>query len=134
MSTVTAFRGLAGTLGVFFVVALSGCASTVTVFDREPLPADQLPADAGSATQVDSASTRLLWVDGDMSYFAARSLDEADGTCIVVVEEASSEEYPTFCSTSTPFVVETDDGRFALGDVAPGTEWEQLADSFWRAP
>lgn len=133
---VTACRGLVGALGVFIVLAMSGCAgvsATMTVFDREQQPADQLPADARSAAQIDSTSTRLLWVDGGVSYFAATSMEEPDATCIVVVD-GSPEEYPAYCSTSVPIIVEIDEERFALGDTAPGPEWEQLADSFWRAP
>lgn len=138
MSKEPGLRGVPALLGsVVMLITLSGCASGLTptpaVFDREQNAEDQLPAEATNVGPVESTSTRLLWADSGVSFFAAKSLEDPDGKCIVVVED-SPDDYPTYCSTNLPIILEIQEGTFALGDEAPkSTGWEQIADSFWRA-
>ncbi|WP_104191249.1 hypothetical protein [Cryobacterium sp. Y82] len=81
--------------------ALTSCANpnTLAVFSDPQSEVDILPTGASPnvITTIDQTSTRLLWVDAGVSYFAARS--EKRGVCLIILDKLEAADT---CSHTLP--------------------------------
>ncbi|TFD47843.1 hypothetical protein E3T55_14940 [Cryobacterium frigoriphilum] len=92
---------------------------------------DSLPATAFE--DIDRDTTRLLWADGDTSYYAATSPEW--GTCLLVY----GGEMPTSsCTEDLPVQSSTNEGQKTtmFADSLPDyySDWDKVADHLWRQP
>lgn len=102
----------------------------------EPQTAQDVLPDALSDTafeDIDTDTTRLLWADGDTSYYAATSPDW--GTCLLVY----GGELPTSsCTEDLPVLSSTYEGEKTtmFADSLPEyySDWENVADHLWQQP
>ncbi|MFC5929804.1 hypothetical protein D6T64_02355 [Cryobacterium melibiosiphilum] len=90
---------------------------------------DTLPATAFEG--VDRDSTRLLWADGDVSYYAATSPEW--GTCLLVDD---GESPTSSCTEDLPVQSTTNEGQKTtmFADTLPDdySDWEKVADYLWQ--
>jgi len=123
-------------VGVASGLALSGCTEpgTLDIFSEAQTEEDRLPESAipSLVGAVDPDSTRLLWTDDDVAYFAALSDDS--GQCLVILEDVDAW---SGCSTRLPLQLASQ-GRpdMLLGDGLPDAseEWVKVADHLWTRP
>ena len=115
--------------------ALTSCSgpNTLPVFDQPQSDADTMPA---SATRnvlegLDADTTRLLWTDAGLSYYAALS-GEGD-QCLVIVDDL---EAVSGCSSNLPITVQGGgSATMMLADNVPddSADWTKVADHLWAA-
>lgn len=117
-------------------LGLSGCTEpgALDVFSEVQSDEDRFPDDASSNVidQLDSDSSRLLWTNHGLAYFAALS-DDGD-TCLVVLENL---EAISTCSSSSPIRIESEGGpELLFGNNLPDAseEWVKVADHLWTRP
>ena len=107
--------------------------AALDVFTQPQADQDVLP-DTLSATafeDIDRATTRLLWADGDTSYYAATSPEW--GTCLLV----NGGEPTSTCSEDLPVISTTTEGgpaavMFSGATPAVPGDWEEVADYLWQ--
>jgi len=117
------------------VCALTSCSApdTLAVFDQPQSDADTMPAGATPTVveDLDADTTRLLWTDAGLSYYAALS-DEGDH-CLVIVDDLKA---VSGCSSNLPITMQGG-GRatMMLADNLPdeSADWTKVADHLWRA-
>jgi len=117
-------------------LALSGCTEpgTLDIFSQVQLGEDRLPevATRSMVGAIDPDSTRLLWTDDDVVYFAALSDDSEQ--CLVVLEDVVAW---SGCSSRLPIQIESQ-GRpdMLFGNDLPDAseEWVKVADHLWTRP
>jgi hydroxyacyl-ACP dehydratase HTD2-like protein with hotdog domain len=129
-------RRIAAFIGCILAAsALTSCSvpNTLAVFDQPQSEADTVPAGATANVleALDADTTRLLWTDAGLSYYAALS---AEGDhCLVIVEDL---EAVSGCSSTLPITVQ--DGAsvtMMLADNLPddSADWTKVADHLWAA-
>ncbi len=115
--------------------SLTSCSApnTLAVFDQPQSEADTMPA--GTTPNVleslDAGTTRLLWTDAGLSYYAALS-GEGDH-CLVIVNEL---EAVSGCSSDVPVMVQgVGSITMMLADNLPDSSanWTKVADHLWAA-
>lgn len=116
--------------------ALSGCAEpgALHIFSEAQAEDDRLPSGARSNVTdgLDPDSTRLLWTNDGIAYFAALSDDM--GNCLVVLENL---EAVAACSPSLPIRIRSEGGpELLLGNDLPDSSdnWVKVADHLWTRP
>lgn len=117
-------------------LALSGCTEpgTLDILSQVQTEEDRLPdvATRSLVGAIDPDSTRLLWTDDDVVYFAALSDDSEQ--CLVVLEDVDAR---SGCSSRLPIRIESQ-GRpdMLFGDDLPDAseEWVKVADHLWTRP
>ena len=117
---------------VLAVSALTSCSApdAFTVFNVPQSSVDMLPpGDAFSVIgSIEADTTRLLWTDDSVSYFAALS----DGDpCLIILDEV---EAASACSTELPVGLAFKDGpemRLADGPSNSEQNWTEVADHLW---
>jgi hypothetical protein len=117
-------------------LALSGCTEpgALDIFSEVQTDEDRLPANTtpNVVDAIEPDSTRLLWTNDGIGYFAALSDDS--GQCLVVLEDV---EAWSGCSPSLPIQIGTQGGPHMLfGDDLPDAseEWVKVADHLWTRP
>ncbi|MFC5929805.1 hypothetical protein D6T64_02350 [Cryobacterium melibiosiphilum] len=121
-------------LALLAAVSLSGCVGeNVNDMFEEPQTAQDVISDDMPATafeDIDQGSTRLLWVDGDTSYFAALMPDY--GLCLMLDD---GEAPMSACSRSLPITASGGSGSrtVAFSGPVPDSQhqWEEVADFLW---
>ncbi|MFO7689833.1 MAG: hypothetical protein R6W83_04645 [Cryobacterium sp.] len=115
--------------------ALTSCSSpnALAVFDEQQSKADTMPAGATPSVVegINSDTTRLLWTDAGLSYYAA--LSGAGDPCLVILGER---EAVSGCSGSVPVMVQVDGNtEMLLADNLPDSsaDWTKVADHLWAA-
>jgi len=115
--------------------ALTSCSATNTlaVFGQPQLEADTIPAGAtpNVLEDLDADTTRLLWTDAGLSYYAALS-GEGDH-CLVIVADL---EAVSGCSSNLPITVQgAGSAKMMLADHLPddSADWTKVADHLWTA-
>jgi len=122
------------TTGALLALLLSACTGTdsLSVFDRTQEGADKLPAEATPTvvSKLKDTSTRFLWEDGGLRYYAARTLEGNSESCLIVLENLDASSY---CSTQLPIELSASGPvlRLALTDEQPGKQWKQVAVGLW---
>jgi hypothetical protein len=120
---------------ILAVSALTSCSAPtiLAVFEQPQSEADTMPAGATSNVLegLVADTTRLLWTDAGLSYYAALS-GEGD-QCLVIVDDL---EAVSGCSNDLPITVQG--GRSAtmmLADNLPddSADWTKVADHLWAA-
>lgn len=117
-------------------LSLSGCGEPRArdIFLEEQSQEDRVAEGATSNVieGIDPDTTRLLWTNDGIAYFAALSDD--DRQCLVVLEDS---EAWSACSPSLPIQVESQGGpHVLLGDGLPDASegWVKVADHLWTRP
>ena len=80
---------------------------------------------------LDANTTRLLWTDAGLSYYAALS-GEGD-QCLVIVDDL---EAVSGCSSTLPVTMQGNgSARMMLADDLPddSADWTKVADHLWTA-
>ena len=120
---------------VLAVSALTSCSATDTlpVFGQPQFEADTMPAGAtpNVLADLDADTTRLLWTDAGVSYYAA--LSGSGDQCLVIVDDL---EAVSRCSSNLPITVQGSGGaRIMLADNLPddSADWTKVADHLWTA-
>ena len=115
--------------------ALTSCSApnTLAVFDQPQSETDTMPAGAtpNVVEGLDAGTTRLLWTDAGLSYYAALS-GEGDH-CLVIVDDL---EAVSGCSGDVPVVVQgVGSTTMMLADDLPDSSaaWTKVADHLWAA-
>ncbi len=90
---------------------------------------------AGATTNVveglDADTTRLLWTDSGLSYYAAQSGE--GGPCLVILDQL---EATSACSGNVPIMMQREGGtKMMLSDNLPddSAAWTKVADHLWAA-
>lgn len=115
---------------------LAGCAphpgDGVVAFQREQLPSDRLPEEIPDygREELDPASTRLLFDDDGIQYFAARGAD-ANDLCLVMY--GPSVDWMAACSPNLPIEARMHGSKalmFMSGSSLPDSDtWMPVADN-----
>ena len=115
--------------------ALTSCSMTngLAVFDEPQAQADTIPPGAtpNVVEDLDADTTRLLWTDAGLSYYAARS-GEGD-VCLVIVDDL---EAVSGCFSTVPIMVQgADSTTMMLAESLPDNseEWTKVAEHLWAA-
>ena len=115
--------------------ALTSCSATntLTVFSQPQSEADTMPTGAtpNVLEDLDANTTRLLWTDAGLSYYAALS-GEGD-QCLVIVDDL---EAVSGCSSTLPVTMQGNgSARMMLADDLPddSADWTKVADHLWTA-
>lgn len=105
----------------------------LAVFDEPQSEADAMPA--GATTNVveglDAGTTRLLWTDAGLDYYAA--LSGSGDVCLIIVDEL---EAVSSCSSTVPIMVQgAGSATVMLAENLPddSEEWTKVADHLWAA-
>jgi hypothetical protein len=103
------------------------------VFGQPQFEADTMPAGAtpNVLADLDADTTRLLWTDAGVSYYAA--LSGSGDQCLVIVDDL---EAVSRCSSNLPITVQGSGGaRIMLADNLPddSADWTKVADHLWTA-
>ncbi|MDJ0379211.1 hypothetical protein [Cryobacterium sp. PH31-L1] len=117
------------------VCALTSCSApdTLAVFDQPQSKADTIPAGATPTVveDLDADTTRLLWTDAGLSYYAA--LSDAGDQCVVIVDDL---EAVSGCSSNLPITLRSGgSATIMLAENLPdeSADWTKVADHLWRA-
>lgn len=117
-------------------LALSGCAEprTLHIFSEVQSDDDRMPRGASSSVidGIDPASTRQLWTNDGITYFAAQSDEMAN--CLVVLENL---EAVAACSPSLPIRMRSEGGpEMLLGNDLPDSSdnWVKVGEHLWTRP
>ncbi|MDH6237010.1 hypothetical protein [Cryobacterium sp. CG_9.6] len=122
-----------GTGLLAFVLTSCSTTNTLPIFGQPQSAADTIPT--GTTPNVledlDTNTTRLLWTDADVAYYAALSV--GGDQCLVIVDDL---EAVSGCSTTLPITVQGGDNvRMMLAENLPddSADWTKVADHLWTA-
>ncbi|KGJ71894.1 hypothetical protein GY21_19050 [Cryobacterium roopkundense] len=126
--------GAAIGVGVVAAVGLTGCATDgqLGIFSEEQSAEDIVSVSEGLPNTADADTTRFLWADGDVRYFAALSLD---GDPCMIVLDGDPGTSSNACSTALPLMISSGPGarEVMLADELPSSspDWEKVAEHLW---
>jgi len=128
----------AGAVALLLVIGLAGCATpapVTTLFDAPRDASDELPAATSSVDGFDRDSSRLLFTDVDVAYYAAQGDgDEDTVVCLITVESTvEGDTASAACSGRVPIESRSTGGLEVSfgGETAPSTGWTKRGDFIW---
>jgi len=122
--------GAAIGVGVVAGLGLAGCASegNLKIFAEEQTAEDILPDTGSWGDTFDVDTSRYLWANDDVTYFAV--LSQEGRPCLVIMDPDAG---AAGCSTTLPVEVSNGGPNMMLGDNLPDSSdrWEKVADHLW---
>jgi len=117
-------------VGVLAGLGLTGCTGqgNLKIFSEEQAAEDILPDTGSWRDTFDVDTSRFLWANEDVTYFAV--LSQEGKPCLVIMDRDAG---VAGCSTTLPVEVSNGGPYVMLADDLPDSSdrWEKVADYLW---